>query len=321
MKVNLTIILLLISSTFYAQQSWQVSQYMSNGYLINPASAGEKQMLDINMSFRQQWIGTQSAPKSFYISGTSRIFAPRSLKASTIPTSKSAEHFNEKGRIKHGAGAIIFRDEFGAFSYTSFGGSYNVHIPINRSWTFSAALKGSMKNWSFDPNKTQAGTANDPTLQAFTASAQAFNDWVPSLDAALYVYSEQLFFSYATDQLTQGELQFGKSPVTPALNATHYGMMGGRIIVNQNLHILPSTLIKYTDVAPVSVDLNLKFDVQDRYFAAVGYRWNSDIILTGAVFVNDMLKVGYSFDYPLTETRSLGFGSHELFVGIELFKK
>lgn len=321
MKSIFTFILLISVTAVSAQQSWQLSQYLSNGYLVNPAGAGEKQMLDLNMSFRQQWIGTQYAPRTFYISGASQIFGSKSRRPTTIPTSKSTQQLNKKGKVKHAVGGIVLRDEFGAFANTSFGASYNIHVPISRTWTLSAALKGSMKNWVFDPRKTQAGTINDPTIQAFTASSQAFNDWIPSLDIGLYAYSKHLFFSYASDQLTRGTLNFENSPVNPTLQSTQYGMIGGRIIVNQNLHIVPSTLIKYTKAAPASFDLNLKFDVQDRYFAAIGYRWNTDIILTGAVFVSDIVKVGYSFDYPLTETRSLGFGSHELFVGIELFKK
>ena len=294
---------------------------MSNSYLVNPASAGEREMLDINLSFRQQWLGTQFAPRTYYLSGTSRIFAPRSIKSTTIPTSKGDLALNEKGKIKHAVGAIMFRDEFGAFSYTSLGTSYSVHVPLSRSWSLSAALKGSLKNWVFDPKKTQIGNVNDPALQAFMASSQASNDWVPNLDFGLYAYSKHLFFSYASDQLTGGKLKFENSPIAPALQITHYGMVGGRIILNQNLHIIPSALVKYTEAAPAALDLNVKFDMQDRYFAAIGYRLNSDIVLTGAVFVNDLIKIGYSFDYPLAETRSLGFGSHELFVGIELFKK
>ena len=319
MKSIISIICILTFSVAGAQQSWQLSQYLANNYLVNPASAGERQMLDLNMSYRQQWVGSQYAPKTYYVSGASRIFSPKSFRPTTLPTSKS--DLNEQGKIKHGVGAILFRDDFGAFSYTSMGASYAVHVPLSRSWTFSAAIKGSMKNWVFDPSKTQTGTANDPTLQAFAASSQAFNDWVPSVDVGLYAYSLHVFISYATDQLTQGQLKFENSPVTPLLTTTHYGMIGGRIILNQHVHIVPSTLNKYTAAAPASVDLNVKLDVQDRFFTAVGYRWNSDIILSGAVFVNDILKVGYSFDYPLTETKSLGFGSHELFLGIELFKK
>lgn len=320
-KYIVTIVLAIATLAALGQQSWQLSQYMSNAYLVNPASAGEQQMLDINLSYRQQWLNTQYAPRSYYLCGTSRIFAPRSIKPTTVSTSKSDALLNQKGKIRHAVGGILFRDEFGAFSYSAFGASYNVHIPINRAWTISAALKGSMKNWVFNPNRIQAGPTNDPALQAFTASSQAYNDWIPSVDVGLYAYSKHLFISYSTDQLTQGELTFGNSPVTPALQATHYGMAGCRIIINQDFHLIPSTLIKYTQSAPVVMDFNVKLDVQDRYFAAIGYRHNSDIILTGAVFVSNTVKIGYSFDYPLNETRSLGFGSHELFFGIELFKR
>lgn len=320
-KAIIILFVLACAGSSFAQQSWQWSQYMSNAYLVNPATAGERKMLDINMSYRQQWLGSQYAPRTYYLSGTSRLFDKDGSKATTLPTSSDYSEANQKGKLIHAVGAIVLRDEFGAFNYTQAGASYNVHVPISRSWKVSAAVKASMKNWVYDPTKSQVGTANDPTLEAFAASAQAFNDWVPSVDVGLYAYSRYLFFSYATDQLTGGQLQFDNVPVQPALQMTHYGMVGGRIAFSQSTHLVPSTLVKYTGGAPTSIDFNLKLDVQDRYFAAIGYRWNSDIIFTGAVFLNDMVKVGYSFDYPLTNLSSIGLGSHELFLGFELFKK
>lgn len=320
-KAIILLFVLACAGSSYAQQSWQWSQYMSNAYLVNPATAGERKMLDVNMSFRQQWLGSQYAPRTFYLSGTSRVFDKESAKATTLPTSKDYSEDAKKGKLTHAVGAIVLRDQFGAFSYTQAGASYNVHVPLSRTWRFSAAVKGSMKNWVYDPTKAQIGTVTDPTLEAFAASAQAFNDWIPSVDVGLYAYSRYLFFSYATDQLTGGQLQFENTPVSPALQMTHYGMVGGRIALSQSTHLVPSTMIKYTGASPASMDFNLKLDVQDRYFAAIGYRWNSDIILTAAVFLNDIVKVGYSFDYPITNIRSIGAGSHEVFLGFELFKK
>ncbi|MEZ4722236.1 MAG: PorP/SprF family type IX secretion system membrane protein [Flavobacteriales bacterium] len=320
MKKLLFAIAIIWASNTIAQQSWQLTQYTSNMYLVNPATAGERKMLDMNFSYRQQWLGSQYAPKTYYISGTSRILEPKTLRSTTVPTSADYGEKVEKGKLVHSVGGLLLRDDFGAFSYTSIGASYNIHVPINRSWKLSAALKGTMKNWVFDPTKTQTGTANDPTLAQFTANSQAFNDWIPSLDLGLYAYSRYLFVSYATDQLTQGQLKFEGTTVNPALQMTHYAMVGGRIALSQSTHLVPSTLIKYTASSPISMDFNLKLDVQDRYFASAGYRYNSDIILVGGLFLNDMMKIGYSFDYPINSTKTLGFGSHEFFLGLELFK-
>jgi len=99
---NLIIVLFVLTfSAVNGQQSWQLSQYLSNGYLVNPASAGERQMLDLNITYRQQWMGSQYAPRSFYVSGTSRIFAPRTLTSETLPTSQSESHSNDKGKRKN----------------------------------------------------------------------------------------------------------------------------------------------------------------------------------------------------------------------------
>jgi len=321
---RLTSILILTGIAFggFSQQSWQLSQYQSNAYLVNPATAGEQRMLDINTSYRQQWLGSQYAPKTYYISATSRIFEPKTVRATTMSTSAD---YNATGatsgrKVVHALGGIVLKDQFGAFSQTAFGLSYAVHIPLSKSWTMSAALKGSMRNWVFSPSKVQLGQADDPVLSSITTQNQALNTWIPSIDFGLYAYSKYAFVSYATDQLTQGKLKLDNSSIQSTIQRTHYAMVGGRIPISRSATLIPSTLLKYTASAPYSLDLNLKLDVQDRYFVAVGYRLKSDIILSGAVFLNDMIKIGYSYDLPTSKLQSVGFGSHEIFLGIQLFK-
>src|ERR1700744_3420143 len=47
-----------------AQQTIQFSQYMFNGLALNPAYAGYKEDLTVNLSDRVQWVGINDAPKT-----------------------------------------------------------------------------------------------------------------------------------------------------------------------------------------------------------------------------------------------------------------
>src|SRR5690606_37647426 len=69
----LLLISLLVASAGFSQQLPQYSQYMHNLYVVNPASAGMNDYLDVNLSFRQQWTGIDDAPRTYYLSATGAL--------------------------------------------------------------------------------------------------------------------------------------------------------------------------------------------------------------------------------------------------------
>ena len=56
-----------------AQQVPLYSQYMMNGFLLNPAVAGSEGYTAINLTAREQWLGLKDAPKTHAVSGQTRI--------------------------------------------------------------------------------------------------------------------------------------------------------------------------------------------------------------------------------------------------------
>lgn len=63
---------LLVGNAF-AQQLGQYSQYLNNQFILNPAAAGEHDYLDVDLSFRQQWVGFDNAPQNYYLSAHTPI--------------------------------------------------------------------------------------------------------------------------------------------------------------------------------------------------------------------------------------------------------
>ena len=66
-----------------AQQLPVYSQYMMNGFLLNPAIAGSDGYTSINLTAREQWLGLDNAPNTQAIS-----FQTRLLRNSFISKSK-----------------------------------------------------------------------------------------------------------------------------------------------------------------------------------------------------------------------------------------
>ena len=60
-----------------AQQLPVYSQYMMNGFLINPAVAGHEGYTAINITAREQWLGMKDAPGTYAVRvGTSSRALP-----------------------------------------------------------------------------------------------------------------------------------------------------------------------------------------------------------------------------------------------------
>src|SRR6185295_3501783 len=67
-KTLLTIgLFVCIAGTVIAQQRPHYTQYILNNYILNPALSGIENYIDVKTSYRDQWVGLNGAPKTFYL--------------------------------------------------------------------------------------------------------------------------------------------------------------------------------------------------------------------------------------------------------------
>src|SRR5436190_254408 len=70
-RLLLSIFVFLITLQFaIAQQKPQYTQYVLNNLLINPATTGIENYIDLKAGYRSQWTGLQGAPVTSYITGS-----------------------------------------------------------------------------------------------------------------------------------------------------------------------------------------------------------------------------------------------------------
>ena len=70
----LIILPLLLAGELKAQQLPLYSQYLMNGFMINPAMAGYDGYTAFNLTYRQQWLGFAEAPRTYSASFQSRLY-------------------------------------------------------------------------------------------------------------------------------------------------------------------------------------------------------------------------------------------------------
>jgi len=64
MKRLLTTLLILISTSLFAQQDALYSQYMFNKLAINAGYAGSRELISADILYRYQWVNIEGAPKT-----------------------------------------------------------------------------------------------------------------------------------------------------------------------------------------------------------------------------------------------------------------
>jgi len=309
-------------SSVKAQQLGQYSQYLNNHFLMNPAAAGAEDGLDLNLGFRQQWVGFENAPQNYYLSVDALLNTEKKPKSNPSLRTGSTDIFTEKTagpmKLKHGVGGYVAADNYGPFKRITGVASYAIHIPIGEKFHWSVGLNAGLSNLNFDRNQITLIDASDNTYSSFSSSQGKINYF--DMNVGTYLYNDKFFAGYSSNQMLQNKIYFGGTPMSGKLNIHHFLMGGYHFELSEKLKLTPGVLIKYMNPAPVSVDITAKITYDDTYYGGISYR-NGDaiIIILGAKF-NEMFRIGYSFDYTLSRLSDYNSGGHEIVLGI-LFNK
>ncbi|MEO1653706.1 MAG: type IX secretion system membrane protein PorP/SprF, partial [Bacteroidota bacterium] len=284
MKIRYTIIILLFLGLFSpveAQQRPQLSQYMVNNFLLNPAVAGAYDYLDIRAGFRNQWTSLDGAPQTFFVTAHG---APRP-RVGALPTIGTEDYGSiiRNGKtglnVRHGVGGMILYDKTGASNRLMLYGNYALHVPITKTLTASLGVQLGLIN-SRQNNDNLIPLVNpDPGLED-----GVFNSLVPDLGIGAMVYSDKYYIGFSLSQVLQSELSFSDVNSGPQNKLfIHYYLSGGyRFDISDRVHFIPSALIKFLQASPASVDFNARFA-----FDLGGKKGNTNHIWVGASYRYD----------------------------------
>lgn len=317
---------LLVGFIGQAQQLGQYSQYVNNSFMLNPAAAGEHDYLDIDLSYRQQWVGIDNAPQNYYLSAHTTIggakepfFNPSLRTSSEIEAVTIGNAPKPTKGLKHAIGGLIAADNYGPFRRMNANAAYSIHLPVSQTAYLSFGANLGWAGMNFDQNFIQLSTASDGVYDQFSANSQKLNLF--DLNLGVYAYSSKFFAGYSTNQLLQNKIYFGGTPLDGKQHVHHFIQGGVNIGLSDKLMLTPSTLIKYMNPAPISFDINAKVTYDESYFAGLAYRYGDAIgVLIGA-YINNKIKFAYSYDYTTSSLGEFNTGGHEIMFGLMLNKK
>jgi type IX secretion system PorP/SprF family membrane protein len=270
----------------WGQQIGQYTQYMSNELVINPAFAGAHEVLSLTMVHRSQWTGLEGAPST-------QTFSAHSLFKS--------DHF--------GLGITVVNDRVGIHQNLTFNTSYAYHLQIDKDTYFSMGLQVGVnhKQSDFGSLIGQTQTPNDPSISAFGATTTSLE-----VGTGIYFRSPKLHLGLSAPKLFSSKTSMNDS-INIELNKPHYFLYGRyRVPINSNIKIQPGILIKYLPNIPVSFDFSLAAIFNEVLLTGLSYRSFESIDLLLQAKVTKQLKLGYSFDYPISMVSELSRSSHEI---------
>ncbi len=320
----LVIFMTIVYANINAQQMPVYSQYMMNGFLLNPAVAGHEGYTAINLTAREQYAGIQGAPATYAVS-----FQTRLLKNSYIARSASIKRrrrvMSRSGRV--GYGIYAYSDMSGAFNRTGLQGTYSYHIPFDRS-QLSFGLSVTGYQFRIMDDRIVLLETDDPKLANVEKSAL-----IPDANFGVYYTDKNLYAGISAMQLFQTPLKIGADKEGPGFKMIrHYFITAGyRFEVDRDILLEPSFLFKTTEKFISQIDVNLKGYFKENYWAGLSFRsggsysiieesfngkGSSAIIMAG--FKVDKYYFGYAFDYTFNAIGVRSYGSHE-FMGAVKF--
>jgi len=285
-----------------AQQTPVYSQYMLNGFLLNPAVAGSEGFTAVNLTVREQWVGLQNGPSTYAMS-----FQTRLMQESRISRSKSVRKRGRSasrgGRV--GLGGYIFNHRNGAVDRTGLKLTYAYHIDLDRAQlSFGLSMVG--YQYRLDEELI---TLENPDDNLWLGVRQSV--FIPDADFGVYLSGKDFWTGVSVDQLLESALKFGDDGYETLVMERTYNVMGGYdFMVNRDLIISPSAYLKIAENGEAQVDITGKCYFKQAFWGGLTYRTGHSVVLMLGAGV-DRFVFGYAYDIGLNGLMKNTYGTHE----------
>ncbi len=295
---------LILLYTLNAQQLPLYSDYIMNGFYINPAMAGSEGYTAIGISSRDQWAGLPNSPQTD-VAGVQWRILREDTRVTINPLTQERGLESHSGRV--GLGIYIFNDQNGLIQRTGAQFSYAYHVFINnRQLSFGLGVNTFQFSISTD-QFSNSFKQTDPLYYSGFANKVL----LPDATAGIYLLSYDSFYGFSIANLFQTPLRIGSSSYDYRINRTYYIMGGQRFHKDEMFSFEPSILIQGTENTVVQANLQVREYYNQYYYFGLVYRTGSAIAMQIGLKW-ERLYFNYNFDYTLTAIQTHTIGSHEL---------
>jgi len=273
-----------------AQFEPQFTQYMFNEMFINPAYAGSRDHMAMTALYRNQWVGIEGSPK------TQTFSAHTPLR-------------NEK----IGLGLSILHEEIGVTQDFSAFGTYAYRIPMQKGF-FSMALSGGIIHHQEQLLELKTQDQGD---QSFMGTPRLT---VPNMGFGTFLSTRNYYVGLSIPRMLQNKVDAATGKAENKINVPywHYYLMGGYVFtLNESIKLKPTCMVKAVSGAPVVADFGAHVLLSEVLWLGGSYRTSDSWAAIIQIQMNKQMRLGYSYDYTLTELNQFTSGTHEITLGFD----
>ena len=306
MKKLSTILSIVLAFTFVRLNAQDVvySQFYANPLYLNPALAGAKLCHRFTLNYRNQWPSIRKGYVSYCATWDQQYDA-----------------------ISGGVGVIVNADIAGGGLYNTFSGSgiYSYRLQASRYIVLNAAVQAGYIQYRLDWNRLIFGDQIDPN----TGNLEPTREYLPpkltigNVDFSAGIlggYKESMYFGLAVNHLSRPDLAFydGNSNRMHLRWTLHWGML---IDFYQGM--------EGEDLRNFSISPNIVYELQGKYqqlnaglqvnkFPFCVGAWirhnfgNPDAVIVLVGLQQKKYKIGYSYDYTVSQLTNKSGGAHEI---------
>jgi type IX secretion system PorP/SprF family membrane protein len=294
MRIYLVMVpVLLFCQTMTAQQDPMYTMYMFNTLSVNPAYAGSADRLSAVALHRSQWVNFKGAP-------TTQTFTMHSpLKKENISI-----------------GGSVVNDAHGPVKQTGFylDASYRIFMGSRR---LAFGLKAGTNLFSANLMDLNPYDENDNTFNTNIQSKM-----LPNFGFGVMYYSKRFYVGASVPKLLQNKLIDGEIPDFVNNQEKNHGFLiaGAVFDLSYYTKFKPTILLKAVNGAPLGAEVTAQFLFYEKLWAGLMYRWQDAAGVLLQYEINNRFKIGYAYDYTLSDIRKYSDGSHEVMLGFDLIK-
>jgi type IX secretion system PorP/SprF family membrane protein len=295
LKYSILFFILISGLKAFAQQDPQFTQYMYNMSVLNPAYAtDDSSVINLGLLYRTQWIGSVGGPT------TGSLFA----------------HSTLTDRLE--GGISIVHDEIGdVVKQTNAFADIAYVLPLNDVSKLSFGIKAGLTFFSTDFN---GFVYSDPLPDP--AFAENLSRTFPNIGAGLFYFTDTYYLGFSAPNLLESKhLNEDSGIVSQGSENIHLFFTGGYVFnLNDNLKLKPAFMAKHVAGSPWAVDLTANVLINDKVEIGTAYRFDDSLSGLINLSLTPTLKVGYAYDYTVSNLGKFNSGSHEIFLLFNISK-
>lgn len=250
-----------------AQQDPNFTLYNFNMNIINPAFAGIKETPELNLVYRNQWLGVEDGPRTI-----------------------SMAYSKALGK-NLGIGVSVINDRVFVLTETDIAVDFSYKVQFSEQTNVYFGLKAGGGFVNIDLTKTGA-PGND---FFFTQNQSFFN---PHIGAGINIQNPKFYISFSTPNFLRGDRyeKQGNRPLA-AVDQAHFYLGGGyHFTLSDALVLTPRMMMRTVEGAPNSYDLGASLEINNKITAGSNYRVDETVSIYGLFTVIEKVRLGFAYD-------------------------